>query len=54
MSKLVLENKKLVLTDEIDGFVVKTVTKFGNGAKVDCQKEYIGRTVYLVICKEGV
>jgi len=25
------------------------VTKFGNSAKVDCPKEYIGQTVYLVI-----
>ena len=33
----------------IQGFFVKTVTKFGTSAKVDCPKEFIGRTVYLVI-----
>ncbi|MHB8371693.1 MAG: DUF2080 family transposase-associated protein [Thermoplasmataceae archaeon] len=33
----------------IQGFYVKTVTKFGTSAKVDCPKEFIGRTVYLVI-----
>ena len=33
----------------IEGFFVRKVTKFGNSAKVDCPKEYLGRTVYLVI-----
>jgi putative transposon-encoded protein len=33
----------------IQGFLVREVTKFGNSAKVDCPKEYLGRTVYLVI-----
>jgi len=31
------------------GFFIRKVTKFGNSAKVDCPKEYIDRTVYLVI-----
>jgi Putative transposon-encoded protein len=35
--------------DDIHGFIVREVTKFGNSAKVDCPKEYLGRTVYLVI-----
>ena len=35
--------------DGIKGFLVKKVTKFGNSAKVDCPKEYLGQTVYLVI-----
>jgi len=37
---------------EIDGIhavIQRKVTKFGNGAKVDCPKEYLGRKVYLVI-----
>jgi len=35
--------------DGIEGFFIRKVTKFGNSAKVDCPKEYIDRTVYLVI-----
>jgi len=31
------------------GFIQKKVTPFGNGAKVDCPKEYLGKTVYLVV-----
>ncbi len=33
----------------IEGFFIRKVTKFGNSAKVDCPKEYLDRTVYLVI-----
>ncbi len=33
----------------IQGFFIKTVTKFGTSAKVDCPKQFIGRTVYLVV-----
>jgi putative transposon-encoded protein len=33
----------------IAGFYIRTVTKQGNSAKVDCPKEHLGKTVYLVI-----
>ena len=35
--------------DGIRGFLIRKVTRFGNGAKVDCPKEYLGQSVYLVI-----
>ena len=47
-----LTKQKIKLTDNIIGFMKKTVTPYGNGAKVDCQKKYLGKTVYLVICDE--
>ncbi|MCJ7719697.1 DUF2080 family transposase-associated protein [Candidatus Bathyarchaeota archaeon] len=50
--KLELSNDKLTLTEDVDGYLIKKVTPFGTGAKVDCPKEYIGRTVYLIVCKE--
>ena len=50
--KLVLSRRRLVLTEEIEGFIQKKVTPFGTGAKVDCPKEFLGRTVYLVVCRE--
>jgi putative transposon-encoded protein len=52
MKKIKLEKDKLVLSDEIVGFIEKRVTSFGNGAKVDCPKEYMGKRVYLVVCKD--
>lgn len=52
MKRINIESEnKLILTD-IEGFVKRKVTKFGNSAKVSCPKEYLGRPVYLVIVKE--
>jgi putative transposon-encoded protein len=50
--KIELSNDKLVLTEDVEGYIIKKVTPFGTGAKVDCPKEYLGRTVYLVVCKQ--
>jgi putative transposon-encoded protein len=36
----------------IEGFLKRKVTAFGNSAKVSCPKEYLGKTVYLVVVKE--
>ena len=36
----------------IYGFIRRKVTPFGNGAKVDCPKEYLGKPVYLVILEK--
>ncbi len=33
----------------IEGYFVRTVTKFGNSAKIDCPKEYLGKTVYVAV-----
>jgi putative transposon-encoded protein len=52
-----MQNIKLNVRSEISlknikGFIEKTVTKFGTGAKVDCPKEYLGKKVYLIIIDE--
>jgi len=48
-----LSRGRLVLReDEILGFIEKTVTPFGKGAKVDCPKEYIGKRAYIVVCRK--
>jgi len=53
MRVITLEKGKLQLQeDKILGFIEKRVTPFGNSAKVDCPKKYIGKRAYLVICKE--
>ena len=51
MKSLRLENGKLELSDEVVGFFEREVTKFGNGAKIDCPKEFLGKRVYVIICK---
>ena len=37
---------------DIKGFLKRKVTKFATSAKVDCPKEYLGKTVYLIITNE--
>ncbi len=49
MRKIELQPQTHLEIDNVEGFLIRKVTKFGNGAKVDCPKEYLGRTVYLVI-----
>jgi len=51
VDKLIPKTKFTI--ENIDGVIQKTVTAFGNGAKVDCLKEYIGRPAYIIICKEN-
>jgi putative transposon-encoded protein len=36
----------------ITGFFEGKVTPIGNGAKIGCPKEYIGRKVYIIVLKE--
>jgi putative transposon-encoded protein len=36
----------------ITGFFEGKVTPIGNGAKIGCPKEYIGRKVYVIVLKE--
>lgn len=41
------------LTDSVELFYEDTVTRFGNGAKIGAPRKYVGRRVYVVVCKEG-
>ena len=52
MRKIRIEEKTKVVAEGVDGFIQRKVTPFGNSAKVDCPKEYLGRDVYLVIKKK--
>ena len=42
-------NKTTLQVENIKGFLIGRVTKFGTGAKVNCPKKYLGKTVYLII-----
>jgi putative transposon-encoded protein len=35
--------------NNIRGFYIRKVTRLGTSAKVNCPKEHLGKTVYLVI-----
>jgi putative transposon-encoded protein len=52
MKIIKLNAKNKLNIENIKGFLVRKVTPFGTSAKVDCPKEYLGKTVYLVITDE--
>ena len=52
MRTIRVQKTDLNLHDEVIGFLERKVTKFGNGAKVDCPKKFLGKRVYLVVCQE--
>ena len=47
-----IDEKKFVISRDVEDVFKKEVTSFGNGAKIGCPKEYLGKTVYVVVCKE--
>ena len=50
--KLKLEKGKIEFSDDFELIYEKTVTKFGNGAKIDAPKNLLGRKVYVVVRSE--
>jgi putative transposon-encoded protein len=49
--KVKMEEGKFELTDNFEFIFEKEITKFGNGAKIDAPKEFLGRKVYVVVRK---
>ena len=52
MEELELTRGKLVLPADVEDIIRKKAVPIGTGAHVTCPKEYLGRTVYLAVCKE--
>lgn len=52
MRTLTTKKNQLTLKDDFEVIFEKTVTKFGNGAKIDCPKEYLGKRVYVIVRDE--
>jgi len=42
---------KIRIKDNVEEIFERKVTPYGNGAKVDAQKKYIGRKVFVVVLK---
>ena len=50
MKKITVSKGELVVREKVIGYFKKRVTKFGNGAKVDCPSEFLGKDVYVIVC----
>ncbi|MBU7013520.1 MAG: DUF2080 family transposase-associated protein [Theionarchaea archaeon] len=48
----IIDNEKIVLTDEAEMVYEKEITPFGNSAKIGAPREYIGRRAYVIILKK--
>ena len=49
MRTIKIKEKTEMKVSGIVGFFEGKVTRIGNGAKVGCPKEYIGRRVYVIV-----
>ncbi len=43
---------KIKIEDDVDEIYERRVTRYGNGAKIDAQKKYIGRRAFVVVLKK--
>ena len=50
--KIKIRESTINLDDEVETFYEKVITRFGNSAKVDAPKKYIGKRAYVVILKK--
>jgi len=51
MRKVLIEPQSEITVKNIEGYFIKTVNKYGTGAKIDCLKEHLGKIVYVIIPK---
>lgn len=47
-----LKEKTEIKVSGIVGFLEGKVTPIGNGAKIGCPKEFVGRRVYIIFLKD--
>lgn len=45
---------KIKIEDDVEEIFEKKVTPYGNGAKIDAQKKYIGRKVFVILLKGNI
>ncbi len=43
---------KITIKDDVEEIYEKEVTPYGNGAKIDSQKKYIGHKAFVIILKK--
>lgn len=43
---------KVTIKDNVEEIYEKKVTPYGNGAKIDASKKYIGKKVFVIVLKD--
>lgn len=52
MRNVKVKKGELHIKENVEVIYERQVTAFGNSAKIDCQKKYIGKRAYVVIVKD--
>jgi putative transposon-encoded protein len=52
MRKIELSTKSLELKEQVEVFYEKRITAFGNSAKLDAPKKYIGKRAYVIVVND--
>jgi putative transposon-encoded protein len=47
-----IRHGKIIIKDDVEEIYEKRITPYGNGAKIDAQKKYIGKRVYVIVLKD--
>jgi len=47
-----IKKEKIIIEDEVEEIFERVVTPYGNGGKIDSQKKYIGRKVFVIVLKQ--
>jgi len=49
MRTVSIKDKELTIKDKVETLYEKKITPFGNSAKIDAPKKYIGRRAFVII-----
>lgn len=52
MKKIKTTVTNQIRVKNIQGYFERTINKFGTGAKIDAPKEYLGKKVIILVCKD--
>lgn len=50
--EILIKNETIMIKDGVETLYEKTVTPFGNSAKVDVPKRFIGKRVYVIVLND--
>ena len=52
MKKIRTTATNQIQVKNIQGYFERTINKFGTGAKIDAPKDYLGKKVIVLVCKD--
>ena len=52
MREIKVRKGNLEIKENVEVIYERTITPFGNSAKIDAQKKHIGKRVYVIIVKD--